>query len=335
MSNGEIVPSPPVSPTQLPSPLVSYGPPPLPNDRHIRRGQPEYAHALSALLPQGIAWPRWPDTVLMRVVYGLAGIMGFVDGRAADLLERESDPRQTVELLPDWERNWGLPECGLPLGTIGERQKALVLKMTLLGAQSREFFIDVAKRLGYDITITEYRPFMVGIDRCGDARTYLPDGTLTPQPCQIGDPTMRFAWTVHLSTTRLTWFMASKGQAGIDPHLSIALATDLECFFRKYAPAHTVVLFDYSKIGDPYAGAHRYNVVARTQEQITLRDGTTIVQTPRQAIPLFALAYSLGSPIFYLPNLHSAPPPIPVTSFGVWPYSLGSPSFVTPTLTTH
>src|SRR5262252_11146789 len=114
-------------------------------DRHVRRSGDDYAVGMNNLLPQGLAWPRWPNTVLQNVVQGLAQIWGFVDSRAADLLERESDPRQTVELLPDWERNWGLPECGLPLGTIGERQKALVLKMTLLGAQSREFFIDVAK----------------------------------------------------------------------------------------------------------------------------------------------------------------------------------------------
>ena len=76
---------------------------------------------------------------------GLCDYWGFVDGRAADLLERESDPRQTVELLPDWERNWGLPDpCYEAPQTIGERQLALVMRMTMQGAQSREFFIDVA-----------------------------------------------------------------------------------------------------------------------------------------------------------------------------------------------
>jgi uncharacterized protein YmfQ (DUF2313 family) len=308
MSNGEFVPGPPQSPTQ---PLPLAGAPPAltqpPIDRHIRRGQEEYAHALSALLPQGIAWPRWSESVVMKVVNGLAGIMGFVDGRAADLLERESDPRQTIELLSDWERNWGLPECGLPLGSIGERQTALVLKMTLLGGQSRQFFTDVARRLGYEVTITEYRPFMVGVDRAGDNREYLADGSLTEKSCQIGDPIMRFVWTVHLSSSRLTWFRASRGQAGIDPHLSIARAADLECFYRKWAPAHTIVLFDYSKIGDPYAEAKQFNVVLRTNEQVKLRDGTPIVQTPRQAIPLYAAGYSLGSPTFYYPSVATHP----------------------------
>jgi uncharacterized protein YmfQ (DUF2313 family) len=230
-----------------------------PVDRHIRRGQEEYWHALSALLPQGIAWPRWPTTTLMKVVNGLAGIMGFCDGRAADLLERESDPRITVEMLDSWERAWGLPDpCYEGPSTIGERQRHLVLRITLLGAQSRKFFIeDVAKFLGYDISISEYRPFMTGIDRCGDNRSYDPDtGELGEWPCQIGSPEMRFAWTVHVHLTRLTWFRATKGQAGIDPHLRIALALDLECIIRRWRPAHTIVLFDYSGVlpGDPMAG---------------------------------------------------------------------------------
>jgi len=242
---------------------------PKPIDRHIRRGQPEYAHALSMLLPQGIAWPRWPETVLMKVVYGLAGIFGWADGRAADLLERESDPRQATDvilpngmpdgLLDDWERNWGLPDpCYAGPLTIGERQRHLVLRMTLLGAQSRAFFIGVGKFLGYDnITISEYRPFMVGIDRAGDNREYLPDGSLGEWPCQIGDPVMRFAWTIHVADLGLVWFRASRGQAGIDPHLRITLALDLECVIRRWRPAHTEVLFDYSGAGlpgDPMAG---------------------------------------------------------------------------------
>jgi uncharacterized protein YmfQ (DUF2313 family) len=227
-------------------------------DRHIRRGQEEYAHAYAALLPQGIAWPRWPTTVLMKVVDGLAGIFGYMDGRAADLLERESDPRQTIEMLDSWERAWGLPDpCLLNQPqSIGERQRALVLRMTYMGGQSRAFFIGVANWLGYQITISEYRPFMVGVDRAGDNRPYYADGSLGDFPAQIGHPRMRFAWTVHVQRMKLVWFRASKGQAGIDPHLRIDLAVDLECVIRRWAPAHTVVLFDYSGVTppDPMAG---------------------------------------------------------------------------------
>src|SRR5215813_10315339 len=102
------------------------------SDRHIRRGQADYARVLEALLPHGPAWERDRDSVQGRLIYGLAGVWGDADGRAADLLERESDPRQTVELLPDWERAWGLPDpCMSEPRTIADRQIALVTKMTM------------------------------------------------------------------------------------------------------------------------------------------------------------------------------------------------------------
>ena len=94
------------------------------SDRHIRRSGSDYTEAFLALLPQGQAWPKHaPDSILVQGVTGLCDFWGFVDGRAADLLERESDPRLTIELLPDWERNWGLPDpCYTAPLTIDERQ---------------------------------------------------------------------------------------------------------------------------------------------------------------------------------------------------------------------
>jgi len=266
MTNGTLppfspVPAPPQQPVQL-APLAGaslIAPPP--SDRHVRRGQEEYWFAMTALLPQGIAWPRWRDSVLQKVVYGLAGIMGWADGRAADLLERESDPRSTVEMLDSWERAWGLPDpCWYPhQWSIGERQMLLVQRITILGAQSREFFINAAAQIGYTISIREYRPFMAGLDRVGDNRVINADGSLGLWPAQIGSPEMRFVWTVRVGLVRLTWFRASKGQAGTDPHLRIAHAEDLECIIRRWSPAHTIVLFDYSGVlpyGDPYASTH-------------------------------------------------------------------------------
>jgi uncharacterized protein YmfQ (DUF2313 family) len=235
--------------------------PPVPGppieDRHVRRGQEEYAHAISALLPQGIAWPRWPDSVLMKVVFGLAGIMGHADNRAADLLEREYDPRITTEMLDWWEQAWGLPDpCYTGPSTIAERQKALVMRMTMMGGQSRAFFIKMAAYIGYTITISEYRPYMAGLDSCGDNREYRADGSLGEWPAQVGHPAMRFVWTVHVKAPRLTWARASKAQVGIDPLLKIARAEDLECIIRRWRPAHTEVLFDYSG-GDVVTNRYR------------------------------------------------------------------------------
>jgi uncharacterized protein YmfQ (DUF2313 family) len=258
------------------------------SDRHIRRSGSDYLSAFLALLPQGPAWPKHViEGVLWRTCDGLCDYWGVVDGRAADLLETESDPRTTMELLPDWERNWGLPDpCWSQAQTIGQRQRELVLRMTTLGGQSRQFFIDTAAYLGYSITISEYRPFTVGIDRCGDSRVtgdgtdpmfsttfvlgYLPvydpngervaEGVVSEHPSYgIGvDPTARFYWTVHVHLAPLTWFRVGGGggQTGVDPHLRIGFAKDLECILDRWKPAHTSILFDYTNlnVGDPMEG---------------------------------------------------------------------------------
>lgn len=224
-------------------------------DKHVRRSGDDYADALAALLPTGPAWPRQADSVLMRVVEGFAQIWGSpVDSRAADLLERETDPRFTLEMLSDWERNWGLPDpCFFyDGGDIAGRRKTLLRKMTIEGGQSRAFFINVAADLGYTIRIREYSPFMVGVSRCG--------GTLDEfgQPrWEIGKPEMRFYWTVSIADVALQWFRASEGQAAIDPHLRIGYPTDLECLLRRWKPAHTEIILDYSgaeATSNPLAG---------------------------------------------------------------------------------
>ena len=234
-------------------------------DVHVRRAGSDYAQALLELLPYGQAWPRAVGSTLVMTVDGLADYYGFVDSRAADLLEQESDPRKTVELLPDWERNWGLPDpCFQSTPTISMRQKMLVFKMTLQGGQSRDFFInDVAMgMLGYTITISEYAPFMAGVSNCGDTRTPPSDPVNLlngDYRWYIGPPEMRFYWTVHVAAKSLRWFRCGGGggQAGVDHHLEIGIDEDLECLLNRWKPAHTQIVFDYSGVtnpDDPMAG---------------------------------------------------------------------------------
>jgi uncharacterized protein YmfQ (DUF2313 family) len=229
------------------------------NDGWTQHAASDYATALADLLPTGPAWPRDLDAPLMLWVGGASQIWGDVDARAADLLTQESDPRSALELLPDWERNWGLPDpCLAEKLTIGDREIALVAKMTTLGGQSRPFFLGVAATLGYSARITEYAPFMCGISRCGDTRDVYGDWRW-----QLAQPTIRFYWTVHIGSLRNTPFRVGGGggQCGIDPLLRIAMATDLVCLLTRWAPAHTQVIFDYSAVGGtppepPEANAH-------------------------------------------------------------------------------
>ncbi len=218
-----------------------------PGDSHVRRSGGDYAQQFLASLPHGQAWPRHPDSALALTCEGLNDYWGFVDGRAGDLLERESDPRATYELLTDWERNWGLPDpCYKEPISLPDRRTALVARMTLQGAQSRDFFIGLAAQLGYQITISEYAPYMAGVSNSGDTRGQFNPSSPTEYRWQLGPAEMRFYWTVHVYSLRLTYFYCNASEVGVDRLLLIGLATDLECLLRRWAPAHTQIIFDYS-----------------------------------------------------------------------------------------
>jgi uncharacterized protein YmfQ (DUF2313 family) len=215
-------------------------------DRHVRRSGDDYGNAFLTLLPQGQAWPREPGTTEDLACRGLADYWGSVDARAADLLETESDPRATRELLPDWERNWGLPDPCMkdPPSALEARRAALIAKMTLVGQQSRQFFIDVAAAYGYTITITEYAPYMTGVSRCGDTRWY----NNGDYRWRLGPQEMRYFWTIHVNATKITRFHCNSSQCGIDRLLRIFVADDLECILGRLKPAHTEIVYDYSAL---------------------------------------------------------------------------------------
>lgn len=205
-------------------------------DKHIRRTGNDYATALMNLLPQGLAWPRFPTTgVLPTVVRGLAEIFGYVDDRAADLLEVETDPRQTTELLLEWERNWDLPDACIPLPPSDEvtRRINLVDKITLLGAQSRAFFINRGFKIGETVTIREYAPYLCGVSKVGDTRMPSCTDDILHFRWQLMAPEMRFYWTVK-----------------VEALLASFRGADLYCLLRRWKPAHTQVVFDYSVVGD-------------------------------------------------------------------------------------
>jgi uncharacterized protein YmfQ (DUF2313 family) len=189
----------------------------------------DFAQALADLLPVGAVWPREPDATLMRLVAGLAGGANAAHQRAQDLLMRESDPAQTVELLPDWERAYGLPDtCAPEAQGLQERQAALQARIAALGGQSRAYYIAVAAALGFQITIDEFRPFRA--DR-STADTPVYD---TPWP---------FTWRVNAPDLTTIYFRADRSTS--EEPLERASNQILECVLERLAPAHTTVLFSY------------------------------------------------------------------------------------------
>lgn len=189
-----------------------------------------YTTMLQQLLPYGEAWPRAPGAWLTKLLGGIADGMARIEARAWALLD-EADPRTAYELLPDWERNLGLPDACSGLGdTIALRQLACWRKLANDAGQSRAFFISLAAQLGYTILIHEFDPAVDSYD-----------GSLT---ALIAGGKYRFVWRVEV-VTHVDYGVFRVGSSRVGDRLTTGGATDLECVFNAAKPSHTYVIFTY------------------------------------------------------------------------------------------
>lgn len=194
--------------------------------------QEQYLQQLMALQPTGAALPAEADSTWGQLLAAMAKGLADVDARADDLVA-ESDPRSALEMLPDWERVTGLPDdCSLDADTLQERRAAVVAKLRSTGGQSVAYFQALAESLGYEVVITEYRPFVCGISHCGE-------------DALNGDHDVRYVWDVLVLGPRLTWFRVGESECGVDHLLEISTAEDLECLLRRFCPAQTTLIIGY------------------------------------------------------------------------------------------
>ncbi|EGJ50260.1 YmfQ family protein [Desulfocurvibacter africanus] len=193
----------------------------------------DYRDMLLALCPPGQALASAPGSTWRRLLEALAQELARVDARSGRL-QAESDPRQALELLEDWERALDLPDACNPAGsTLQERRMAVTQRLTVEGGQSPAYYRDLAARLGYEIALDEYRPFVAGLSRCGDVL--------------CGGHDVRHSWRVTVHGPRVTYFRAGESATG-ERLLSISAAEDLTCILRRLAPAHTTVVIAYEEV---------------------------------------------------------------------------------------
>lgn len=173
----------------------------------------DYKYQLINLLPTGLAWPTLEtDNNFTQLLDAIAEELARVDVRAQNLLE-EAFANTTVELLPDWERIAGLPDnCTGELELLQQRRNALIGVLTIERNLSKKFFIEMAARLGFVITIAE-----------------LPN----------------WVWQVNATLSANTvYFRADESVVG-----DALVQSDnnlLECVMQTLKPAHTIVNFNYT-----------------------------------------------------------------------------------------
>jgi uncharacterized protein YmfQ (DUF2313 family) len=191
----------------------------------------QYARQLKQLLPQGAAVASEPSSWLGQVMLALADELSRVDSRVTNLLD-EFDPRTALEMLDDWERALSLPDGCLVVApvTISERRTAILNKYAARGGQSRQYYIDLAVSLGYEITINEFDPFHAG-SLCGDL-------------CYGTD--WAYAWQVNVDLAAPEGLPSFRAGSRAGDYLFGLGELDVECIFMRARPAHTYLLFNYT-----------------------------------------------------------------------------------------
>lgn len=189
-----------------------------------------YGQQLAQLLPPGTAWTHEPDSHLQRLLQALGTSLARVHRRSDDLL-RETDPRQTYELLERWEEVLGLPDACSVEGsqTVGERVQAVVAKLVGSGGQSRPYFIALAAALGYpDATITEYQARRHGRASMGE---------------RYGGEDWEDTWQLNLPASLV--IQRRHGRAAMGEPYQVWGDSQLECVLHKRKPAGSILLFTY------------------------------------------------------------------------------------------
>ena len=186
-------------------------------------GREAYREQLLALLPQGRAWPREPDSLLSLLMDAQAEEYARLDAVATGLLD-EMLPGSTTALISDWEEDVGLPdECTDLATTILKRRAAILEKeagRTNLNAAS---FIEVGANFGLIITVDEHDQVradaIANLDTSSGKWRYVFWVNIPTD-----SPTREFDMLSHVDTPLLV-----EGERNVE----------LECRLRKLTPSHT------------------------------------------------------------------------------------------------
>jgi uncharacterized protein YmfQ (DUF2313 family) len=221
----------------------------------------QYGLQLLKLLPPGAAWSRDPTTIAGKFWAAIGDGLARIEAAALSLLD-EADPRTTVQMIPEWYAQLGIVPgnnqfvgytvdttlttvdtalvtsdetlIGLLLGaspnlTTTQSQAFITAQVNAVGGQSQTYFIGLAAQLGYTISIVTYQRAV--------ADGLVADGTLY-------EDDWCYAWTVKITVAPTGFVKPTRADApGTAPGRN-----PFEQLFRRLAPAHTYVLFDYGSL---------------------------------------------------------------------------------------
>ncbi|HEX7866529.1 MAG TPA: putative phage tail protein [Variovorax sp.] len=195
----------------------------------------KFLQALSFLLPTGFAWPRHPDSTLMRVLRGIAGTFDELH-RYIDECVRQWQPHTTVTRLAEWEEATGLPDqC---FGADQDMQTRRKLLLSRLRGPELAYedsspaapgsIASMCAAMGYTVSVFYNVPFRVGRNRVGDRLGAL-NGILYVRV-----------------TVGLEPFRVGKNRVGDRLVRTAQDLAPLECYLRRIVPARYAIDVNYA-----------------------------------------------------------------------------------------
>lgn len=191
----------------------------------------DYAAQFMNLLPRGPAWDNVDAGLLREMIYGIVIEYTRISDKMC-VLENETYPLNSTQLITDWERVLGLPDdCSANIAQArGERRAAVAARLATIAEPTPGFFVSLAADFGYSIEVIEYFPARAGIARVGD---------------RINAPGNEFTWSVVIPGNYTQSRRAIVGDTQIGDRIATWGDGSLECLIRQYKPAHTTLLFQY------------------------------------------------------------------------------------------
>lgn len=186
-----------------------------------------YYRLLNLLLPKVSYSPEQP-----RLKASLTAEASLFEGveTSAGLARDGVTPFYARNLLADWERVLELtPVEG---ATYQERQSRVLAKLAETGGLSIPYFTQLAKNMGYTITIDEPQPFRAGENRAGDR-------------LWIGD--IIWVWRVNVFGSRTMIYRFRAGGSSAGDRLTTFGDPVIESIFQDLKPAFTFCYFAYQE----------------------------------------------------------------------------------------
>jgi len=195
----------------------------------------KFLQALSYLLPTGFAWPRDPDSTLMRMLRGVAGSFDELH-RYTEECVRQWQPATTVTRLAEWEEATDLPDTCFGVDqSEATRRKLLLARLrgpelayTDSSPAAPGAIAAICATLGYTVTVAYNTPFRVGLNRVGDRLGAL-DGILYVRVAVTSEP-----------------FRVGLNRVGDRLVLLAQDLAPLECYLKRIVPARYQINVSYA-----------------------------------------------------------------------------------------